>query len=77
MFSLKKIRLTGNLIVLYNNPKRGCGVAGVGFFSHVTSNRTRRNGLKLHQGRFMLDIRKKIFSEWWLSHHPWRGSVNV
>ena len=48
----------GNLVTLYSSLKEG--EVGVGLFSHVTSNRTRGNRLRLHEGRFRLDIRKYV-----------------
>ncbi|KAJ7399065.1 hypothetical protein BTVI_118553 [Pitangus sulphuratus] len=63
LFSLEKRRLRTNLIVTYNFLVRKSVGASTNLSSLVTSDRTQKNGMKLSQGRFRLDIRKRFFTQ--------------
>lgn len=62
-FSMEKRKPKGDIITLYISPKGGCSHVGVGVFSQATSNRTSSHSLKLHKGRFSLEIGKNFFLE--------------
>jgi len=61
-FSLENRRLCGDLIADLQNLKEAYKKAGEGLFTRACSDKTRGNGFKLKNGRFRLDIRKKLFT---------------
>ena len=62
LFSIEERKLRRNLIAAFQYLKGTYRKAGKGLFIRAGSNRTRGNGLKLEEGRFRLDIRKKFFA---------------
>ena len=60
LFSMKK-RLQ-DLTVALQGLKGAYRKAGEGFFIKAYSDRTRGHGFKLEEGRFILGIRKKLFT---------------
>ncbi|KGL97280.1 hypothetical protein N301_07151, partial [Charadrius vociferus] len=62
LFSLEKRRLWGDLIAAFQYLKEAYRRAGEGLFTGACSDKTRRNGFKLEEGRFRLNIRRKFFT---------------
>ena len=61
LFSLEKTRLRGDLTAVYTFFKGGSGGGGADLLSLVSRDRTRGNGMKLHQG-------KRFFTERVVGH---------
>ena len=61
LFSLEKRRLREGLIAAFQYFKGACRKDGEGQFIREYSGRMRGSSFKLKEGRFRLDIRKKLF----------------
>ncbi|KFQ32242.1 hypothetical protein N332_14171, partial [Mesitornis unicolor] len=62
LFSLETRRLWGNPIAAFQFQKGSYRKAGERLFTRAGSDKTSRNGFKLEEGRFRLDIRRKFFT---------------
>ncbi|RMC00583.1 hypothetical protein DUI87_23199 [Hirundo rustica rustica] len=71
VFGLEKRRLRRDLITPYNFLKGGCSQVRISLFLQAATNRTRGHNLRLCQGKYKLDIRKKSFTEGVIKY--WNG----
>ena len=62
LFSLEKRRLEGDLTVALQYLKHAYRKAEEGLFIKARSSRMKETGFKLEEGRFRMDIRKKLFT---------------
>ena len=62
LFSLEKRRLPRDVIAAFQYLEGGYRKAGGELLIRAGNNRTKGNGFKLEEGRFRLDIRKKLFT---------------
>ncbi|KAJ7403377.1 hypothetical protein BTVI_77506 [Pitangus sulphuratus] len=72
LFSLEETE--GRSHCSYNFLMRGRGGADIDVFSLVIGDRTRGSGVKLSQGKLMLDIRKRFFIQSTVGHWNAQGS---
>ena len=68
LYSLQQRRLWGHLTAAFQNMKGVYKQEEDQLFTWSDSDRTRGNGLKLRQGRFRLDIRRKFFTQRVVTH---------
>ena len=65
---MEKRRFWGDLNVAFQYLKGTYKQEWEQLFTRVDSNRTRRNGFKLRQGRFRLRMRRKFFTQRVVTH---------